>query len=66
MLPVASLLFGAIGFDFVAGTAIDWMQVVCLGIVRGLLDKWLNLSHELYFIGNKVKISLGCIVLSLK
>jgi hypothetical protein len=54
MLPVASPLFAAVGFDLGDGIAIDWMHIICLGIVRDLLDKWLNSSSEPYFIGDEV------------
>ena len=42
MLPVVSPLLAAPGFNMVDGVAIDYMHVVCLGIVRSLLDIWLN------------------------
>jgi hypothetical protein len=54
MFPVASPLFAAVGFDLVDGIAVDWMHVICLGIVRDLIDKWLCSSTEPYFIGDKI------------
>ena len=38
----------------VDGIAIDWMHVVCLGVVRLVIDHWLNSRGELYFVGDKV------------
>ena len=59
MLPVASPLLAAVGFDIVDGIAIDWMCTVCLGIARQLVDKWLNARSTVYFIGtyNALEIS---------
>ena len=34
-------------FDVVKGTAIDYMHLVCLGIVRLLLNLWFNVSNSL-------------------
>ena len=56
MFSVVSSLLALPGFDMVEGTAIDWMHVICLGITRGLLDKWLNSSDERYSIGDKVQM----------
>ena len=56
MLNVVSPLLAIPGFDVVEGTAIVWMNVVCLGITRSLLDRWLNFSEEIYFIGDKTNI----------
>ena len=54
MCEVVSPLLAARGFNMVDGIAIDWMHVVCLGVVRLLIDHWLNSRGELYFIGDKV------------
>ena len=56
MLTHASPLLAAKGFDIVDGVVIDYMymHVVCLGITRGLLEKWLTCRDEAYFIGSKV------------
>ena len=54
MLPMASPLIEAKEFDLVEGVVIDYMHVVCLGVVRALLEKWLTHRDESYFIGNKV------------
>ena len=61
MLPVASPLFAAVGFDLANGTSVDWMHVVCLGIVRNLIDKWLCSSSEPYFIGDKVLLLISLV-----
>ena len=52
-LNVVSPLLALPGFEVVERTAIDWMHVVCLGITRSLLDRWLTFSDEIYFIGEK-------------
>ncbi|XP_062507747.1 uncharacterized protein LOC134184148 [Corticium candelabrum] len=54
MLPVVSPLIAAPGFNMVDNVAIDYMHVVCLGIVRALLDMWLTQRSESYFIDDKV------------
>ena len=54
MLAEASPLLAARGFDLTKGVTIDWMHVVCLGIVRSMLDNWLTARSEGYFIGDKV------------
>ena len=54
MLPVVSPLIAALGFNMVDNVTIDYMHVVCLGIVRALLDMWLTQRSESYFIGDKV------------
>ena len=57
-LNVVSPLLALPGFDVVERTAIDWMHVVCLGITRSLLDRWLTFSDEIYFIGDKACVYL--------
>ena len=54
MLPVVSPLIAAPGFNMVDNVTIDYMHVVCLGIVRALLDMWLTQRSKSYFIGDKV------------
>ena len=53
MLNVVFPLLALPGFDVVEGTVIDWMHVICLGITRLLLDRWLTFSDEIYFTGDK-------------
>ena len=54
MLSVVSPLLAAQSFNMVDGVAVDYMHVVCLGVVRSVLDMWLNGQSESYFIGDKV------------
>ena len=54
MLPVVSLLIATPGFNMVDNVTIDYMHVVCLAIVRALLDIWLTQRSESYFIADKV------------
>ena len=53
MLNAVSPLLASPGYDVVERTAIDWMHLGCLGITPSLLDRWLNFSEEIYFIGDK-------------
>ncbi|XP_062519358.1 uncharacterized protein LOC134194453 isoform X2 [Corticium candelabrum] len=55
MHPVASPLLAAKGFNLVDGVAIDYMHVVCLGVTRNLLEKWLSDRSSAYFIGHKIQ-----------
>ena len=61
MLNVVSPHLALPGFDVVEGTAIDWMHVVCSGITRSLLDRWLTFSDEIYFIGDKQIPTFMCV-----
>jgi hypothetical protein len=58
MHPVASPLFAAVDFNVMDGIVVDRMHVLCLGVVRSLIEKWLYSSLENYFIGGKVMIPL--------
>lgn len=60
MLAMASPLLAAKGFDLVEGVVIDYMHVVCLGVTRGLLEKWLTHRNENYYIGNRVCSNYIC------
>ena len=44
----------AVRFHFVDGVDVEWMHVICLGIVNSLIEKRLYSSSETYFIGDKV------------
>jgi hypothetical protein len=51
---MASPLLGVKGFDITEGVTIDYMHVVCLGVTKTLLEKWLNHKNSPYFIGDGV------------
>ena len=50
-------------FDLVKGFVIDWMHSVCLGVVKSLLNLWINTDNrgKEFFLGSKVShIPVNC------
>ena len=50
-------------FDLVKGFVIDWMHSVCLGVVKSLLNLWINADNhgKEFFLGSKVShIPVNC------
>ena len=45
-------------FDTVRGTVTDYMQSVCQGVVRLMVDLWVDSKYydEKYYIGQKIKL----------
>ncbi len=49
-------------FHVVKGVVVDYLHCVLLGVVKTLLNIWLDTSHRAqeYYIGNKVNAGFDC------
>lgn len=67
-IKTISCMVGAEDFDLVNGFAIDYMHCILLGIMKKMLDLWLNSSNNKhpYYISPKCQVALNKRILQLK